>query len=80
MPKKTLSDKVLAYSEGVDPNEPVPVMTAVINYSESSVTGKARFAGLKLKISSVMLCKNWSDYTLKAYTHDITDVILENLY
>ena len=75
-----MSDKTLAYSEGVDPNEPVPVMTTVINHSDSSATGKARFAGLKLNISSVVLCKNWFNYALKAYTHDMTDVILENLY
>lgn len=70
MPKKTWSDKDLAYIERVAGKVPVPVMAAAINKSVSAVTGKAHSLGLKLKVSEIILNKYWPDYAHKDRTDE----------
>lgn len=69
MPKKTWSEKDLAYIERVAGKVPVPVMAAAINKSVSAVIGKAHSLGLKLKVPSAILKKHWPDYAGKGISH-----------
>lgn len=69
MPKKTWSQKDLAYIERVAGKVPVPVMAAAINKSISAVIAKAHSLGLKLKVPSAVFKKHWPEYADKGISY-----------